>query len=448
MSGRRHFGNVRRLRSGRYQASYWHLGRRYVARTTYATKAEANAFLDKTASTIHGAEWIDPNAGRIAFEDYANRWLDQRTDLRASTADHYRWLLDRKVIPSFGRQPLVRIGPADVRAWHAELHAATPGVARSAYRLLRAIFNTAVADEIIGKNPCRIRGAGVDRAPERSIPSVTEVAALAEAMPPALGPAVLLAAWGTLRRGEVLGLRRGDLDVERGTVHVQRSLTELRNGELVIGPPKTAAGNRLIYLPGPIVTALADHLEQFVAPDPAAPLFPATGGMHMRPKTFTLAWDAARNALGLRHVRFHDLRHFAGTMAAATGASTRELMARGGWSTVAMVTHYQHATEDRDAYLAKALEPFILSASITPATTTPDAAIPDPETPATTPDPGPATHQARGDRARSRTDRARRGKRAPTTRPNRPLTRGNDEGSSGGETRTLNLAVNSRLLCH
>lgn len=120
-------------------------------------------------------------------------------------------------------------------------------MARSAYRLLRAIFNTAVTDELFAMNPCRIRGAGVDRSPERSIPTITEVAALAEAMPKELSLAVLLAAWGTLRRGEVLGLERQDIDTERGTVHVQRALVELRDGTVVIGPPKTRAGNRLIY---------------------------------------------------------------------------------------------------------------------------------------------------------------------------------------------------------
>lgn len=87
MAGRRHFGNVRRLPSGRYQASYWHLGRRHIADRTVATKGEANAFLDGIAAKIHRRDWIDPDAERVPFDEHANRWLGQRTDLRASTRD-------------------------------------------------------------------------------------------------------------------------------------------------------------------------------------------------------------------------------------------------------------------------------------------------------------------------------------------------------------------------
>src|SRR5208282_6424831 len=95
-----------------------------------------------------------------------------------------------------------------VRSWYALTSARTPGAAASAYRLLRAIFNTAVTDELVARSPCRIRGAGADRSKERQIPTVAQVEALMQAMPAKLRAAVVLAAWGTLRRGEVLGLRR------------------------------------------------------------------------------------------------------------------------------------------------------------------------------------------------------------------------------------------------
>lgn len=137
MPRRRHFGSVGRLASGRFQASCWHRGRRRIADTTFATKGEAHAFLDGIATSLHRSEWVDPTAGRISFAEYATKWLDQRTDLRPSTRDHYRWLLDGRLVPHFGPCPLARIGPADVRDWHAPLGATTPGVARSAYRLLR-----------------------------------------------------------------------------------------------------------------------------------------------------------------------------------------------------------------------------------------------------------------------------------------------------------------------
>jgi integrase len=68
----------------------------------------------------------------------------------------------------------------------------------------------------------------------------------------------------------------------------------------------------------------------------------------------------------LKSVRFHDLRHFAATMFASTGASTKEIMSRGGWKSVTMVVRYEHASEARDSLLADALNPYTESGIVTP----------------------------------------------------------------------------------
>ncbi|HEY5053428.1 MAG TPA: tyrosine-type recombinase/integrase [Solirubrobacterales bacterium] len=65
-------------------------------------------------------------------------------------------------------------------------------------------------------------------------------------------------------------------------------------------------------------------------------------------------------------MRFHDLRHFAATMFASTGASTKEIMSRGGWKSVAMVVRYEHASEERDALLAQALNPYTDGGNVIP----------------------------------------------------------------------------------
>lgn len=76
-------------------------------------------------------------------------------------------------------------------------------------------------------------------------------------------------------------------------------------------------------------------------------------------KSFATPFQKARTICGLEHFRFHDLRHFSLTMAATTGASTKELMRRGGHSTPAAALRYQHATEDRDKTIAKAMSEMI-----------------------------------------------------------------------------------------
>jgi integrase len=361
-STRRHFGNVRKLPSGRYQASYWYEGRRHVASRTFGTKTDAHLFLDDISTTLTRGDWIDPDAGRRNFGQYAQEWLVQRTDLRPLSRDQYSSLIANHLNPAFGHMGLARVSAGQVRSWHAATLARRPGTAANAYRLLRAIFNTAVTDELVTRNPCRVKGAGADRAKERVIPTVAQVEALMNAMPAELRAAVVLAAWGTLRRGEVLGLRRGDIDLVAGTVRVERSLGERRNGDVIIGPPKSAAGVRTVNMPLSALRVIEDHLEEFVGLGVQASLFVGRTGQPLRPRGIEDAWRAARAEIGLPDMRFHDLRHFAGTMAAAAGASTKEVMARGGWSSPQMALRYEHATQQRDRFIAEALESIARSA--------------------------------------------------------------------------------------
>jgi integrase len=282
---RRHFGNVRRFASGRYQAAYWHDGRRHVAPSTFGSKADANAFLDSVSASIRRGDWIDPELGRISFADYAQLWLAQRTDIRPRTREQYDLLIENKLIPAFGQRELAKISPLHVRSWYADIAGKTPGSARSAYRLLKAIFNTAILDDLIVKNPCRVKGGGTDRVTDRRIPNVDQVAALTKSMPEQYRAAVLLAAWGTLRRGEVLGLNRDDVDLRSGTVRVERSLHEFYDGTLQLGPTKNG-DPRKVYLPNSLLPALEEHLRRFVGPESDAPLFLGATGLRLRPSNF------------------------------------------------------------------------------------------------------------------------------------------------------------------
>ncbi len=208
---------------------------------------------------------------------------------------------------------------------------------------------------------CLRRGLGPPACPARTR------SRLAPHLPcPRTRPAVVLAAWGTLRRGEVLGLRRCDVDVTAATVRVERSLGERRNGAVIVGPPKSLAGVRTVHMPSSAMALLEEHLRSFVGPDPSDPLFVGRTGLQQRPQGLEEAWRTAREEVGLPELRFHDLRHFAGTMAAAAGTSTKEVMARGGWSSPQMALRYEHATQERDRSIAQALEWLSQSTQETP----------------------------------------------------------------------------------
>src|SRR5262249_15359523 len=158
----------------------------------------------------------------------------------------------------FGTRAIADITPAHVRRWHKSLmDAGTNAVtAAKAYRLLKAIMSTAVDDGIIRRNPCRIKGAGQEKSPERPVLTIHQVFTLADAIAPRSRALVLRAVFACLRWGELAALRRNDIDLTTRVVSIARSLTELPDGGHAFGPPKSAAGQRTVCFPYLIVPDL------------------------------------------------------------------------------------------------------------------------------------------------------------------------------------------------
>ena len=130
-----------------------------------------------------------------------------------------------------------------MRTWHATLGKVTGPTARShAYALLRTVMNTAVADDLIAANPCRVRGAGQTRRVKKIVPAtLAELEALTKAMPGKYQLLVLLAAWCGLRFGELAELRRSDVDVINGAIHVRRGVVRTNAGRRSRTPRATQA---------------------------------------------------------------------------------------------------------------------------------------------------------------------------------------------------------------
>lgn len=352
---RRHFGNVRKLPSGRWQASYWHEGRRLTAPDTFPAKADALAWLSNTETDLARGAWIDPRSSKVTLAEYATSWLAGRSDLRETTRAKYAYLLERHILPELGSAPLGALTPSRVRSWYHDLAGRHPSTGDDAYRALRAILNTAKADRLIGESPCTVKGAGQVRSPERPVASVRDVAHAVEATPERFRLALLLLAWCQLRRGEVLALQRRHVDLLHQRIAVEQAWVVPMGGKPIIGPPKSEAGMRTVTLPPNVVAAVEDHLERFVAPGPDAWLFATVTGTAVSPRNFTRAWSKAREAAGRPDLHLHDLRHSGLTWAAASGASIAELMRRGGHASPRAALRYQHATEDRDRAIAEAL---------------------------------------------------------------------------------------------
>ncbi len=335
------------------------------ARTkTVRTITEARQFQATTKADRARGGLVDPKAGRLTLTDYATDWIDTRSGLRPRTVDHYKALLRLHIAPTIGKTQLGKLDPACVRAWHSKMVKAAPEstTPAKAYRLLRAVLNTAVTDGRILSNPCSIKGGGAESHPERPTVSPAEVRALADAVAKQRRCMVLLAGFLGLRLGEVLGLAVRHVDLLHGTVTVERQLQEAgKTGEQIITSPKSDKGRRVLPMPAMVAAELKAHLERMGdrRQDPDAFLFTGAKGGPLRRYVWQTEWTKARTKAGHSTLRFHDLRHSALTLYAATGATIAELQAHAGHASPEAAMRYQHATQDRATALAALVDKVI-----------------------------------------------------------------------------------------
>ena len=312
MSARRRFGSVRRLPSGRWQARYWDAaGNRIGAPTTFATKGDAQRWLSAAETDQNRGEWHDPRLGDVPFREWADRWMVTKAPtLGPATQDLYRYLLRKHVVPRFGSMAVGRITGAEVQAWLANMHRSelSPNTVAKAYRCLSGAMDGAVDAGLIARSPCTLKGAGTERHAEMQTTTPEQVAELAAAVGPRWEALVFAAAYTGLRWGELAGLRRCDVDLERKLVTVTRKLGEV-NGQLAFSPPKTAAGKRTIGMPSFVARSLAVHIDLYALPGADGLVFPSADGQPMRRSNFRRrVWEPATAEVGMTGFRFHDLR--------------------------------------------------------------------------------------------------------------------------------------------
>jgi len=275
--------------------------------------------------------------------------------LRPRTQAHYESMLNRLILPALGDAKLVALTPAKIREWHTGLGADRPTRNAHAYALIHAICATAVTDEVINANPCRIRGASqTQRRRDIDILTPAEVDELAAQMPPRLRASVIVAAWCALRYGELTELRRSDISPDCAVLRVRRAVA-YTGGKFYVGEPKTSAGIRDIAVPPHVRPILKAHLKTHVGKAAESLLFPGDDGRHYSHPNYRAHFVKARAAIGKNTLTPHQLRHFGAVLAAQSGATIAELMYRVGHTTPQMALQYQHVAEGRDAEIAERL---------------------------------------------------------------------------------------------
>jgi integrase len=340
-------------------------GRRVELEGTYSSEAAVDRALAKVQTDLDQGAHVKPS--KTTLGAYARGYFATKTDWSPTTRQDREGLWRRHVEPTFGHKALKDVTTSSVRSWHAALHKRHPATAQGAYRLLRQVLNAAVDDRRLVVNPCKVKGAGVDRSPERQIASVAEIEAIVAELPERMRLFALLAVWAGLRRSELQGLRRRDLNVAHRTVTVAQTVHHLRDGlGVIMRGPKSNAGARTVAFPSSIAGDVDDHLKRFVGPGRDELVFTGELGAPLRPHVFGAAFRRARNLAGRPELTLHDLRHTADTLAAATGATLPELMHRMGHATPHSAIRYLHATKQRDKVIAEALAELRPNAPVIP----------------------------------------------------------------------------------
>ena len=361
MTRGRPFGSMRVLPSGRVQVRYYGPdGTRHRAPMTFGAKTEARRWLSMMEADLARGRWDGDDSVGEQFATYASRWITERPGLSERSVALYRGLLRLHIAPRLGEVGLRKLTPAMVRTWRQDLLDSGLGASTvsKAYRLLRAVLNTAADDELIRRNPCRIKGAGVEHPAERPVLTLTVVMALADAIERRYRMLVLLAVFASLRWGELMGLRKTDFDLALGLVQVERAVS-LVGARQLIKKPKTPAGVRTIALPMWLLPDLEQHFTDFSEQTPDGRVFVGpTGVTPLRPN-FSRIWARALATVGMTGIHFHDLRHAGNHFAAVSGASTRELMGRMGHVSVNAALVYQHRTASRDRAIADSLDAMV-----------------------------------------------------------------------------------------
>ena len=338
----------------RWQARISYLGRQ-SSLGTYATRREAlDAVASARANAMQG-RFVDPARTRVHFESVVERWWQTRSGHRVSTRDRDRKVLDNDVLPIFGQGQLVEITHEEVQAWVDRLAVRlAPSSVQRSFTVLRQVLGFAMDGRLLAANPSDRTRLPRRQPFEAHFLTPDELELLASIIDPRYRAMVLVMAWGTLRIGEAMGLRRTDLDFGAGRLRIANNLVEV-SGKLYEGPPKTKAGRRSMSLPSSVVAELRLHVARYGG-SPYVFTSRSCALLHAA-EWRNFVWRPAVNAAELTPLRPHDLKHTGVALLAAAGVDPSEIARRAGHSSVAFTyDRYGHLFPEVDEWAAAKLD--------------------------------------------------------------------------------------------
>jgi integrase len=345
-------------------------------KTRYAsvkgTKRKAQQELTRLLAAADGGTLGEPS--KTSVEAYLRGGMDGSHGLAGKTAERYRQLIDAQIIPHLGAIALQKLKPAHIADWHDKLIAGggkdgRPLSARTvchAHRVLHRALARATKIELVSRNVATaVRPPKVEEVEVESLKADEIEVVLAALKGHALEPIGVLALSSGARRGEILALNWANVDLDAGTIKIERSLEQTKAG-LRFKAPKTRKGRRVVSLPPIAVDALRAHrrrqLELRMALGqgklgPDAPVFCTVVGDPLAPNNLSRDWARFVKARKLPTISFHGLRHSHVSALIAGGVDVLTVSRRiGHASPVVTLRTYAHLFSETDKTAAKAIE--------------------------------------------------------------------------------------------
>jgi integrase len=323
--------------------------RRQRSKGGFRTRKDAERYLRQQLVSLDARTYVAPR--RLTVASYlAEHWLPamHARGLRPSTLTGYENHVRSAIIPALGGLPLQAIMPTHLNKLYGDLRAA--GRAPKTIRNVHGVLSKALADAerwgLVGRNPARLADVPAVTRPKLRVWSPEQTRAfLATVAGDRLYAAWLLAATTGMRRGELLGLRWVDVDLDAGVVRVAQARVRAGN-RVVTGEPKTARGRRTIALDPATVAALRQHRKRqaeqrllagsgHAGHADSGLVFTMPDGSPIHPNRFSLWFRTRARAATLPTIRLHDLRHSYATAGLAAGVPPKVMSERLGHATVA-----------------------------------------------------------------------------------------------------------------
>ena len=341
-------GTIYPRRDGRWEGAAYVLlpsGGRARKRVYGKSRSEVFAKLAELQQKSHAG--LPAISGQISLGAYLNEWLETvaRHSVRPSTFYSYRLYVRDHLIPGLGKKRLTRLTPTDVRVFVTSKLSSglAPATVKQMHAILRAALQHAMREDLVARNVAKLVVVSGGEQAEVVPLTVDEARTLLAA---AKGTR-LYALWAValaigLRRGEALGLRWLDVDLDIGELRVNQTLQRV-DGRLQFVPPKSERSRRKVPLPSVTIAALQRHHEQAVAEaaargkavTPGDLVFTSSTGTPLEPRNVNRTFAELLKIAGLRPTRFHDLRHTCASLLLAQGVSPRVVMETLGHSAIA-----------------------------------------------------------------------------------------------------------------